>query len=206
MTNTRTINLRELPTLWPHNVNWAQFFGNTKPVDVEIGTGRTHFFFDRALNFPERNIVGVEWKYEFVHLGQKRIIRDQVPNALAVHGNAWAILPMLFAPQSISNVFVNFPDPWWKNRHKKRLLLNDIFLTALRQRMRDDGLLIIQTDVSDLFDYYRDLIHGHAAFRLDSSYDTPQIESLVNARTHREKKCLSNGLPIYRGVFRVTIG
>jgi tRNA (guanine-N7-)-methyltransferase len=195
------INLKDLPTLLPHNINWPQFFNNDHPTDVEIGCGRTHFFFDRALNYPERNIVGLEWKYEFMVQAQKRILRDNVKNALALHGNAWLLLPLLFGEKSISQVFVNFPDPWWKAKHKRRLVLNEVFLEALKTRMKSDGFILLQTDVKDLFDFYAELLSSNG-FSLQPKEEA-ELVATTKAQTHREKKCLEKGMPIYRGVFGV---
>lgn len=202
MTLNRSINIRCLPTLWPHNVEWSAFFGNDHSVDLEIGTGRTHFFFDRVKSFPDRNIIGVEWKYEFIESAKKRIVRESLSNALALHGNAWALVPMLFTKDSIDLVFINFPDPWWKNKHKKRLLLNPIFLDDLKTKIRASGGIYLQTDVKELFEYYQEVLHEHGAFRLDISKDEAYIREHLKAQTHREKKCLENGLPIYRGFFK----
>lgn len=185
----------------PHNIQWANYFNNENPVDLEIGTGRTHFLFERALNFPERNIVGVEWKFQFVEQANRRIIREGIPNVAAFHGNAWLLIPLLFAPNSIAQVFVNFPDPWWKMRHKKRLVLNEPFLDALAQRMRQDGFLVIQTDVRELLEAYGSLIKNHGAFKPDLLTDQQAITTKLKAKSHREKKCLSQALPIFRQIF-----
>lgn len=202
MTLNHPINIRCLPTLWPHNVEWSAFFGNDHPVDLEIGTGRTHFFFDRQKNFPERNIVGIEWKYEFIQTARRRIARENISNALALHGNAWALVPMLFPKNSIDLVFINFPDPWWKNKHKKRLLLNNIFLDDLKEKVRPSGGIYVQTDVKELFQYYTTVLNTHGAFCLDSAHGESMICEDLKAQTHREKKCIEQGLPIYRFFFR----
>lgn len=199
--NKNKINLKQLPQLLPHSINWGQFFGNQNPVDLEIGCGRTHFFFDRANNFPERNIIGIEWKYEFIEQGQRRIMREHLTNAALFHGNAWLLVPLLFSPASISQVFVNFPDPWWKERHKKRLVLNEVFLAALKTRMKPDGFILVQTDVAELFAHYQELLTTND-FMVDDALQPDVIMAQTKAQTHREKKCLLQGLPIYRGVFR----
>jgi tRNA (guanine-N7-)-methyltransferase len=196
------INLKNLPFLFPHSVNWTQFFNTDYPVDLEIGFGRTHFFFDRVMNYPDRNIVGIEWKYAFVKQAQRRIEREHLKNAAVFHGNAWLLVPLLFSTKSISQIFVNFPDPWWKTRHKKRLVLNEIFLEALTHRMKPDGVLLLQTDVLELFLGYQKLL-SHHGFRLDDTIKNMEIVHSTNATSHREKKCLEQGLPIYRGVFRL---
>ncbi len=196
-------NLKEMPTLLPFNIDFADYFHNDKPVDVEIGCGRPHFFFDRAVNYPERNIVGIEWKFEFIDQAQRRIVREKISNAAAFHGNAWLIVPMLFRKASIEQVFVNFPDPWWKNKHKKRLVLNKVFLTALAERMNERGFILLQTDVKKLFDDYREEIASHGIFVFDNTLDETHLIESTKAKTHREKKCLAQGMPIYRGVFRL---
>lgn len=204
MTDKRT-NLKELPSLWPFNVSWADYFHNHNPVDLEIGCGRTHFFFDRAINYPERNIVGIEWKYEFIEQGQRRIVRENFKNAAAFHGNAWLLTPLFFKAKSISQIFVNFPDPWWKAKHKKRLVLNEVFLSALADRVVDDGFILLQTDVQELFESYRETIDGHGAFIYDAKLDDEALIAMTKAKTHREKKCLEQGMTIYRGLFRRTM-
>lgn len=194
------INITSLPHLWPYNIDFHKIFNNKNPIDVEIGCGRPHFFFDRAINFPTRNIIGIEYKYEFMKSAQKRIIKENFNNALALHGNAWLLLPLLFQSQTISNVFINFPDPWWKKKHKKRLLLNDIFLNHLQKKLTKQSLIILQTDVLDLFLEYKNLL-------LDSGFtinkeNNDEIINFTQAKTHREKKCLVQQMPIYRAIFQ----
>lgn len=203
MENASMFNLKELPTVLPHNVDWSTFFGNDAPVDVEIGCGRTHFLFDRAFNYPNRNIVGIEWKYEFIEQAARRIVRESITNAAAFHGNAWLLVPLLFKTNSISQVFVNFPDPWWKMRHKKRLVLNPVFLQALKERLTKDGFILLQTDVAELFAFYREVITDGTGFIHDETIDETELIAQTMAKTHREKKCLAQGMPIYRGVFRL---
>lgn len=197
-------NLKNLPTLLPHNIDWASIFNNSHPIDLEIGCGRPHFFFDRASHFPHRNIVGIEWKYEFVEQAARKIERKGIANAKALHGNAWMLVPLLFSKDSLSEVYINFPDPWWKMRHKKRLVLNPVFLLALRERMKSDGFILLQTDVRELFLYYQDLINKTGLFHFDEHLLEHQIIEATQAKTHREKKCLLQNLPIYRGIFKKT--
>lgn len=202
--NSNKINLKQLPQLLPFSIPWAEYFGNDNPLDLEIGCGRTHFFFDRAHNFPNRNIIGFEWKYEFMEQGQRRIVREGLKNAALFHGNAWLLTPLLIGPQSLDQVMINFPDPWWKERHKKRLLLNDVFVGVIKSRLKPSGTLLIQTDVAELFHYYQQLLNSHG-FTKDSSRSEQAIIAATQAQTHREKKCLAQGLPIYRGIFGLKV-
>lgn len=196
-------NIKELPSLNPSNVDWSHFFNNDYPVDLEIGCGRPHFFFDRANNFSQRNIIGIEWKYEFVNQAQRRIVRENINNAAAFHGNAWLLTPLLFKDHSIEQVFVNFPDPWWKKKHKKRLVLNELFLNILANKMTKNGFIVLQTDVKELFDHYCEVINNHNSFKINTQINHEQIIEQTKAKTHREKKCQEQDLPIYRAVFSI---
>lgn len=202
MEKLQTFNLKALPTLWPHHVSQEDLFAAKQPLDLEIGCGRPHFFFDRARHFPSRNIIGIEWKYEFIAQAERRIMRENILNARAFHGNAWLLVPLLFKAQSLSQVFVNFPDPWWKLRHKKRLVLNTIFLEVLHELISPEGFILLQTDVPELFSSYQELFREQGSFLQDQDLCDEDIIEMTKAKTHREKKCLEQGMPIYRGVFR----
>lgn len=203
MENLQTFNLKTLATMWPSQIAMTELFLNDNPVDLEIGCGRPHFFFDRARHFPERNIVGIEWKYEFIAQAERRIMREKIANARAFHGNAWLLVPLLFKPQSLSMVMVNFPDPWWKLRHKKRLVLNPIFLALLARLIKPGGAIVLQTDVQELFNAYQELFVEEGSFVQDRELEGEEIKTMLKAATHREKKCLEQDMPIYRGVFRL---
>lgn len=200
MLENKSFNIKTLPNLLPINADWSQVFNNLNPIDIEIGTGRPHFFFDRALNFKDRNIVGIEYKYEFIKSAHKKIIKENIKNACALHGNAWVLVPLLFAPNTISQTIVNFPDPWWKMRHKRRLVLNEIFLNILHKRMKKEGFILLQTDVYELFNHYCQIIEKDNLFkRFNISIE--EIDKITKAKTHREKKCLQNGIAIHRAIF-----
>ncbi len=177
-------------------------FNNNNALDLELGCGRTHFLFERAAHYPKRTIIGIEWKYEFIAQAQRRIVKEGLSNIYALHGNAWFLVPLLFSFGTISHIFINFPDPWWKGKHKKRLLLNKIFLQVLYMRTKPDSFILLQTDVQELFIYYKNIIHETKYFMLDNNLLDNNIYDIARARSHREKKCLLDGLPIYRGLFR----
>lgn len=202
MEKIQTFNLKSLTTLWPQQISLVDLFGNDKPVDLEIGCGRPHFFFDRATHHQDRNILGIEWKYEFIAQAERRIIRENIDNARAFHGNAWTLVPLLFRPDSLRQIFVNFPDPWWKMKHKKRLVLNPTFLNVIFEVIKKEGFILLQTDVCELFHFYQELFKEHGKFIYDDQLSDEQIIEQTKAQTHREKKCLSQGMAIYRGVFR----
>ena len=124
----RTKNLPPItPSLMPASIDFSTFFNNNNPLELEIGTGRPHFLFARAAFKKDHNIIGIEWKRSWVLQANKKILREKITNVLPLHGNAWTLAPLIFEDNSLSNIVVNFPDPWWKDKHRKRRVLNEIF-------------------------------------------------------------------------------
>ena len=160
-------------------------------IELEIGMGRAHYLFERAAQVPDRQIVGVEWKIEWVRQAEKRMLREGIYNVTPIHGNAWEVVPKLFGPNMLDGIHLNFPDPWWKRRHHKRRVLNENFLNQLIGMMKPGAFFFFQSDVPQLFEIYAKLLESK--LKRVTCEDNP-----IGARSHREKKCLENGLPIYR--------
>ncbi|MEI6805789.1 MAG: tRNA (guanosine(46)-N7)-methyltransferase TrmB [Myxococcaceae bacterium] len=161
------------------------------PIELEIGMGRAHFLFERAAIVPDHQIVGIEYKVRWVEQAIKKQNREQIYNVTPIHGNAWEVVPELFAPESLSLIILNFPDPWWKKRHKKRRVLNEQFLELLVSLMKPRGQFFFQSDVLELFEVYSELLESKLS-------KLPCDSNPLFAKSHREKKCEEAGLPIYR--------
>jgi tRNA (guanine-N7-)-methyltransferase len=141
---------RALAELWPRYgiavVDWPGVFGRSAPLSVEIGFGNGAHLASRAANEPERNFVGIEVHPPGVGalllaaadggLRNLRIIRHDAVEALAV----------CFAPDSVDEVQILFPDPWHKKRHHKRRLIQPPFAALLASRLRPGGHLHLATD------------------------------------------------------------
>lgn len=183
-------------------INWETIFPDpTKPMELEIGMGRAHYLFERALAKPEHNIVGIEYKKTHVTKANEKKVREKITNLHAIYGNAWLLVPEQFKAESLSNISVSFPDPWWKKRHHKRRVLNPDFLNILVSKLKPQGTFFLQTDVSDLFDSYLEMLQAIPNLA-NADHSSPlQLENPMNARTHREKKCAEFGIPVYRAFF-----
>jgi tRNA (guanine-N7-)-methyltransferase len=102
-----------------------------------------------------------------------------------------------FVEASIDAVYLNFPDPWWKKRHQKRLVLGEPLLVGLSRVLRPGGRLFIQTDVEERAALYESLLFGRAEFKPQGA--TPRLDhNPCGARSPREHRALADGLPIYR--------
>ncbi len=189
-----------MPAIFPGPPSWATVFGRRAPLEVELGCGRPHYLFERAAEAPEVDVVGIEWKARWIVNANKRMRREGVTNVRALHGNAWLLFGALFQPGSLAAVHLNFPDPWWKARHKKRRILNDTFADLVSSRLAPGGMFFIQTDVASLLEEI--LERAESAPSLTNPYGAGRLclKKPVGARTHREKKCSTIGVPIFRAV------
>ncbi len=131
---------------------WRERFGNKNPVMIEVGTGKGRFIMDMAVIHPEINYIGIE-KYSSVLLrGVQKLEEEELPNVLFIRMDAEQILDV-FAPGEIDRVYLNFSDPWPKDRHAKRRLTSRQYLARYDKLLRPDGLVEFKTDNNDLFEF-----------------------------------------------------
>lgn len=135
--------------------NWRKdAFGvdESKPMDLEIGTGNGLHFAHRALNFPDRCVVGLELRYKPLIQSIRRVIREGKQNARIARYNAY-LLPEIFVSGEINDVFIFFPDPWEKSRNHKHRIIQDEFLKRLYEMQRPGTAFYFKTDSRDYFDW-----------------------------------------------------
>ena len=195
---TRTDRLHALPTIVPGPVSWPTVFGRTAPLELEIGFGRPNFLLERATQAPDSNVVGIEIKARWAAVARKRAARMGLRNVNAIAGNAWHLVGGLFADGALSKIFLNFPDPWWKAKHRKRRVIHPAFARLLVDKLEVGGQLLIQTDVASLLEAMLEVLQADP--RLENPNGPGRLcpRKPVSARTHRERKCLEQGIAVFR--------
>ena len=116
---------------------WKDIFGNPAPVAIEIGFGKCGFLLDLAAQAPTTNFLGIEVSRKYYRKGLKKVQRAQLPNVKLLWGEAYHIFKRYIADASILKLYINFPDPWPKNKHAKRRLLNAAFASIAAQKLDD---------------------------------------------------------------------
>lgn len=168
-----------------------------KPVELEIGPGRGWFTVERLEADPTARVVGLEIKKKWASIVDERLKKRQLSSrGRTFFADARLIVPRLVAG-SLSHVYLHFPDPWWKKRHEKRLVLSEELLNGLSRALIDGGELFVQTDVEHRADAYEQTISAHPSFAPVSGgprvLDHPYV-----ARSPRERIALRDGIPVYR--------
>lgn len=176
---------------------WQQIFGNDHPIRIEIGMGKGQFIHAQAKRNPDINYVGVE-KYSSVLLRAiQKMEAEELPNLKFVRMDAEDILKA-FGPGEVDKIYLNFSDPWPKDRHAKRRLPSREFLKRYDVILKKDGKLEFKTDNRPLFDFAVEELEP-AGWKADViTYDLHADEELMvgNIMTEYEEKFSSMGNPI----------
>ncbi|MDW2800427.1 tRNA (guanosine(46)-N7)-methyltransferase TrmB [Clostridium boliviensis] len=177
---------------------WKEVFGNDNPIEIEIGMGKGRFIMELAALHPEINYVGIE-RYPSVLLrGLQKRAELELDNIYFMCVDA-KNLEEIYAPGEVEKIYLNFSDPWPKDRHEKRRLTSEDFLAVYNQILRPDGVLEFKTDNKGLFDYSLEAIPAAGWKIVDFTYDLHHSEmGAGNVMTEYEEKFSSKGNPIYK--------
>lgn len=129
--------------------DFAAIYGNAQPVWLEIGFGNGEALTTNAANHPENNYLGIEVHTPGVGQTLGRIEQLQLTNVRLMKQDAVMILRDSIPDHSLSGVQLFFPDPWHKNKHKKRRILNPDFVPLLAAKIKPGGIFHAATDWED---------------------------------------------------------
>ena len=121
-------------------------FGNGRPVELEIGTGKGTFLLARAAARPQLNFLGLEYARSYCVYAADRIRRAGLTNVRIVCGEAAHFVRVCLLDRCLWRVHIYFPDPWPKHRHHRRRLVQPAFVKQLQAKLRVGGQLLIVTD------------------------------------------------------------
>ena len=177
--------------------NWKQVFGNGQPLYVEIGMGKGKFLHTLAKLHPERNYVGIE-KYSSVLLRAiQKMEEEELENLVFIRMAAEEITEV-FEKGKVAGIYLNFSDPWPKDRHAKRRLPSGTFLARYNEIVAEGGKIEFKTDNRPLFDFAVEEL-AESDWKADViTYDLHADAALVegNIMTEYEEKFSALGNPI----------
>jgi tRNA (guanine-N7-)-methyltransferase len=184
---------------WP--LDWEAIFRRPGRLVVEIGFGDGRFVAEKARTNPGENFVGIERSWGSVTRLLRRIERDGLDNIRVLQGSASCLVEHLFKPDDIDEAYVNFSDPWPKERHHARRLIQPGFVRLLGSRLRPGGEATLSTDHAAYAAWIADVLEGQALLR--SKFSAPFVHDLPGRRpTKYEQKARTAGSRIYYFVWR----
>ena len=146
-------------------LDWAEIFGRTGPVDVEVGSGKGRFLLELAAARPERSFLAVERAAKYHKLCCDRAERRGLDNVRMLRTTAEDLLFRLLPEASVENLYVLFPDPWPKKRHHKRRLVKPEVVAAMGRALVPGGRLLVKTDHDGYAEVIGEVLAAAAGFR-----------------------------------------
>lgn len=181
-----------------HKNKWHLEFGNDHPIYIEIGMGKGNFIIENAKRYPDINFIGIEKYPSVLVVALSKVLEEEkLPNLRLMKYDALA-LGDVFGKQEITQIFLNFSDPWPKSRHEKRRLTYKSFLDVYNTILIDKGSIVFKTDNRSLFEYSLYSMNNYGMQFQDVCLDLHNSEGYEdNILTEYERKFSPFG-PIYR--------
>lgn len=179
-----------------HRGVFNRLFGNDHPIEIEVGMGKGKFMMELAGQNPDVNYIGIE-RYPSVLLRALQKREEIVLSNLYFMCIDAKALDEIFAPGEVSRIFLNFSDPWPKDRHAKRRLTSPEFMAVYDKVLKADGVVEFKTDNRGLFDYSLESV-PEAGWKLDAhTFDLHHSDMAAgNVMTEYETKFSAMGNPI----------
>lgn len=194
--------LREVDDL-PAQLTSPLLFGNERPLEIEVGSGKGLFMQSVSAANPKTNFVGVEIARKYATMAAIRLARSDAKNALMIAGDAEPLFASRIPVELLAAVHVYFPDPWWKAKHKSRRVLNDQFIANAVRTLQVGGRFHFWTDV---LDYFSSTIERMAMVAPELGPPLPEVcteaKHELDYRTHFERRSRQHAIPVYRVYYR----
>lgn len=177
---------------------WQTFFKNNNPIHIEVGMGKGRFIMDLAALNPDVNYIGIERYTSVILRAVQKMEENPLPNVFFMCIDA-AELPDIFDKDEVDRIYLNFSDPWPKDRHARRRLTSHEFLDRYDQFLKEDGHIEFKTDNQDLFTFSLEEIENSPKWKLIVSTRDLHNDPVLcegNVMTEYEEKFSSIGNPI----------
>lgn len=179
---------------------WAELFENNNPVHIEIGMGKGKFISTLAEKNSNINYIGIEkFSSVLIRAIQRQQEREEaLENLRFIRFDAENICD-IFGEGEVGKIYLNFSDPWPKEKHAKRRLTSKEFLDRYERILSANGTIVFKTDNRKLFDFSLEQIETRGWKIINLTNDLHNSEYRTeNIMTEYETKFVSEGIPINR--------
>ena len=172
---------------------WHKLFNNNNPIYIEIGMGKGNFIIKNAIENPNINYIGIEMYDSVILRAVEKTNELELNNLYLIRTDARLIEDVF--DKEIDLIYLNFSDPWPKERHAKRRLTSPRFLARYDNIFRGDNHIIMRTDNLDLFNYSVDSLKEYGYTINEISNDLHKEKDNI-ITTEYEDKFTSKGMKI----------
>jgi tRNA (guanine-N7-)-methyltransferase len=194
-------NVKEFPTEFAGH--WHTFFGNHKPITLELACGKGEYTLGLARLHSERNFLGVDLKGNRIWVGAKKALTENLTNAGFLRTQIEQ-LPQYFLPGEVSEIWITFPDPQLRFSKAKKRLTHPVFLRKYQEVLAPGGRIHLKTDSPDLYrftkmvtDFYQCPMHSSS----DDVYGSHPVSDELQIKTHYESLDIAGSKKIHYSCF-----
>lgn len=173
---------------------WNKLFNNDNPIDIEIGMGKGDFIIEMAKRHPNINYIGIEMFDSVIVRAVQKLEGETIDNLKLIRMDANLINDVFY--NEINTIYLNFSDPWPKNRHEKRRLTSSYFLKKYDDIFKGEKKIFQKTDNIGLFAYSVESLSCYGYTLKNVTMDLKDLED--NVMTEYEKKFVSKNVKICR--------
>lgn len=174
---------------------YRTLFNNKNPLHIEIGMGKGDFIIGMAKKYPEINFIGIE-KFDSVIVRAIEKLTEEIPNLKLIRMDATEIEEVF--EKEVDVIYLNFSDPWPKNRHSDRRLTSLKFLKRYDNVFKDTKKIILKTDNRKLFEFSVIEFNNYNYKIEELSLDLYNDDIKNNVQTEYERRFHELGFPIYK--------
>jgi tRNA (guanine-N7-)-methyltransferase len=190
---------REIAEL-PQPFEWSSLFPESRPLHLEIGSGKGHFLVTESGFRPDDNFLGIEIAKKYARFAAYRCAQQGRTNVRVLAGDAVRFVREAVPAASVDSVHIYFPDPWWKARHRKRRVVRAELVQAVERILKPGGRLHFWTDVEEYFQTGSETILTESRLSGPHPVELPEQPD-ESFKTHFERRTRLHGLPVYRAEF-----
>ena len=175
---------------FPENMNekWPQHFQNNNPIILELACGKGEYSVNMAKAFPEKNFIGVDIKGNRMYVGAKKALQECIENVAFLRTRIEQI-DQYFAPHSVSEIWITFPDPFLRDGKAKNRLTHHKFLALYQKILVPGGIVHLKTDSPELYAFTEEMVAHHqckVVQNIDDVYKNGTPEFPLTIQTYYE--------------------
>ncbi len=176
---------------------WNELFDNSNPILIEIGCGKGQFICQMAQLHPDINYIAIDVVPDVLVIALEKATAAEVKNVRFIIADANKLCDF-FEYDEVKQIYLNFSDPWKKNKQAKRRLTHKNFLDIYKKLLKNGNLICFKTDNRPLFEFSLNSF-AQENFKLQNiTLDLHNSKFEGNVMTEYETRFAEQGLPIYR--------
>lgn len=187
-------NVVQLEAGYEYKGKWASnFFGNQKPIILELACGKGEYTVNLAKMFPDINFIGIDYKGNRIWRGAKTALEEGIKNVGFLRIQIETILEY-FCQGEVSEIWITFPDPQPQDSREKKRLTNPKFLERYKFILKEDGIMHLKTDNDGFYAYTLEQIENLGLTKFKDTadlYNSDLVDEVLSIKTYYERKYLA---------------